>query len=112
MPEQPIFIASSKNSRQIRLTPTIWRKILNEHPEFLRGDYLRDVRKTIEDPEYLVTGWEGADLALRWCEGGPGRAKHLGVVFRELNGEGFIITAFFVSRYERLLKRGITWQRS
>jgi len=33
-------------------------------------------------------------------------------VYRELNGDGFVITAFFISRFERLLRRGILWQKS
>jgi hypothetical protein len=60
----------------------------------------------------LVVGWEGADLALRWSEIAPGEPKHLAVVYREIDEEGFVITAFFVSRHERLLRRGTTWQRT
>ena len=50
-------------------------------------------------------------IALAWCDAAPSRPKHIAVVFRELNGEGFIITAFFISRFERLLARGILWQK-
>jgi hypothetical protein len=110
--DAPIFVATTPRRRQIRLTQTVWRKIQREHPEFQGSDYAREVRKAIEDPDYLLIGWEGADLALRWCETAPGKPKHISVVYRELDGEGFVITAFFVSRYQRLLNRGIRWQRT
>jgi len=111
--DESLFVATSVTGRTIRLTATIWRKIQDDHPEF-RGttDYLDEVRSAIEDPDYLVVGWEGADLALRWCDTAPGDPKHMSVVYRELDGEGFVITAFFVSRHERLLRRGITWQKT
>jgi len=106
-------VAKSVRGRQVRLTETIWRKIQRDHPEFTgRNEYLDEIRLAIEDSDYLVEGWEGADLAMRWCEAAPSRPKHIVVVYRELNGDGFIITAFFLSRHERLLNRGITWQRT
>jgi hypothetical protein len=82
------------------------------HPEFSGDTFLGEIRLAIEDPDYLVSGWEGALMALRWSDVAPHGPKHLCVVYRELNGEGFVITAFFVTRYERLLKRGVAWQRT
>lgn len=106
-------MALSKTGRQIRLTETAWRKIQRDHPEFSDGlDYIEELRRALADPDYLVSGWEGADLALRWCDTAPGSPKYVCVVYRELDGEGFVITAFFASRHERLLRRGITWQKT
>ncbi len=108
-----LFVVRSRFSRQIRLTTTIWRKIEAQHPEFRdRSDYLEEIRNTVEDPDYIVRGWGEGRLALRWCEIAPSRPKHVCVVYRELDGEGFIITAFFISRHERLLRREILWRRS
>ncbi len=108
-----LFVVRSKFSRQIRLTKTIWRKIETQHPEFRdRRDYLDEIRNAVADPDYIVRGWSEGQLALHWCQIAPSRPKHLCVVYRELDGEGFIITAFFISRYERLLRREILWQRS
>ena len=85
MADRPLFVAASRTGHQIRLTPAAWRKIQRDHPEFSGGiDYLEEVRRTLEDPDYLVVGWEGADLALRWCEIAPGSPKHVCVVYREL----------------------------
>ena len=83
-----------------------------EHPEFAEGDTsLEDVREAIEEPDYIVKGWSGELLAIRWCERAPKRPKHLCVIYRELNDAGFIITAFFISRYQKLLRREIVWQK-
>jgi hypothetical protein len=107
-----VFSARSATGKRIRLTETIWRKIQRDHPEFRnRGEYLEAIRRAIEDPDYVVPGRYGVQVALAWCAVAPNRPKHIAVVFRELDGEGFIITAFFISQFERLLARGITWQR-
>ena len=110
---ETIFEALSKSGKRIKLTKTIWYdKISIEHPEFAQSSsYVEDVRRVIEEPDYIVKGWAGESLALGWCETAPLRPKHLCVVYRELNGEGFVITAFFISRYAKLLKRGIVWKR-
>ncbi len=108
-----LFVASSRFSRQIRLTTTIWRKIEAQHPEFRgRRDYLDEIRSTVQDPDYIVRGWGEGQMALRWCDIAPSRPKHLCVVYRELDDEGFVVTAFFISRYGRLLRREVLWQRS
>ena len=108
-----LFIVRSRFGREVRLTRTIWRKIETQHAEFRdRNDYLNEIRTAVEDPDYVVRGWGEGLLALRWCELAPSRPKHLCVVYRELDGDGFIITAFFISRYERLLRRDVLWRRS
>ena len=62
MADEPLFVVRSVNGRTIRLTPTIWRKIQDDHLEFREtADYLAETQRTIEDPDYLVVGWEGAD---------------------------------------------------
>jgi hypothetical protein len=107
-----LFVVRSKFGREIRLTPTVWRKIEAHHPEFgERSEYLREIETSIGDPEYIIRGWAGEYLALRWSSLAPARPKYLCVVYRELNGDGFIITAFFISRYEKLLERGILWRK-
>lgn len=43
---------------KVRLTETVWfEKILKEHPEFgQRAEYLDEVRKAIEAPDYMIQG--------------------------------------------------------
>ena len=106
------FEVRSKSGRLVRLTEMVWEKITSEHPEFKdRNDYLTEVARTIEDPDYIVQGWTAERLALRWCESAPRAPKYLCPVYRELNGVGFVITAFFISRHERVLRRPVLWQK-
>ena len=113
MPDGHVFVARSRDGREIRLTNTIWRKIQEDHLEFRdRHELTDEIRTAIADPEYIVAGRRGAHIALSWSEVAPVGAKHIAVVYRELNGDGFVITAFFISRFERLLSRGILWQKS
>ena len=107
-----VFEATSRFGKRIRLTRTIWRKIRLRHPEFRRQDYLGEIQQAVEHPAYVVQGWSGEHLCLRWCTMAPGAPKYPCVVYRELDGEGFIVTAFFVSRYDRLLSRGVLWPQS
>jgi len=111
--EEKFPIPISKFGKKIELSPKIWKeKILTEHPEFgLNPKYPNEVFKTIEEPEYIIEGWAGEYLALRWCKIAPKGPKYLCVVYRELENRGFIITAFFISRYGKLLRRKIKWQR-
>ena len=109
-----VFEVTSKSGKTIRLTNRIWfEKILREHAEFGQSpaEYLNEIKKVMEDPEYIVKGWTGELLALKWCEIAPSSPKHICVVYRELNGDGFVITAFFISRYGKLLKREMIWKK-
>jgi len=108
-----VFVAVSKFGRRIRLTKAVWvDKILRDHPEFGgKEEYVNEIKRTVEDPDYLVSGWFGEYLALRFCEVAPRHPKCLCVVYREVNKEGFIITTFFISKPYKLLRRGVLWQR-
>jgi hypothetical protein len=109
-----LFSVLSKSGKKIRLPDKTWReKICIEHPEFTANDqYLTEIKKTLQEPDYIVKGWGGELLALRWCEIAPATPKYLCVVYRELNDDGFVITSFFISRYGKLLKREIVWRKN
>lgn len=108
-----VFTAVSRFRRRIRLTKAVWvDKILKDHPEFgSKEEYVNEIKRTVEDPDYIVSGWFGEYLALRFCEVAPIRPKYLCVVYRELDKEGFVITTFFISKPYKLLRRGVVWQR-
>jgi hypothetical protein len=59
----------------------------------------------IEDPVRIVAGGEGEMLALRELELG----KFLVVVYRELVGDGFVITAFVTRRLRSIERRKQLW---
>lgn len=113
MTSDVVFTAKSRFKRKIHLTKVTWLdKILKDHPELsTKEEYVNEVKRTIEDPDYIVSGWFGEYLALRFCEAAPKRPKYLCVVYRELNKEGFVITAFFISKPYKLLRRGVLWKK-
>jgi hypothetical protein len=108
-----LFTAVSVHDKPIRLSYAVWTgKILLNHAEFAhKPEYLDDVKETIESPDYVVAGWSGEQLALRECKTAPGGPKSLCVVYRELDRDGFVITAFFISKPQKLLRRGVVWRR-
>jgi len=90
---EPLFSAQSVGGKRIRLTETTWRKIQRDHPEFRDSDdYLEAIRRAVDNPDHIVPGRYGVQITLAWCDVAPNRPKHIAVVLRELNGEGFIIT--------------------
>ena len=107
------WVATTPSGRTVRLSEAAWgQKILISPPEFAADPGLeQELRLTLEDPEFIVEGWAGELLSLRLCDTAPGGPKHLCVVYREAEPVGFVITAFFVSRYGKLLRRPIRWQK-
>ena len=93
----------SKNSFSIRLTAERWSHITEEHCE-LAGMKL-EVLETIANPTRVFLGNEEELLAIRELEEG----KFLVVVYRELEKDGFIITAFLTRRTRALERRKQQW---
>jgi hypothetical protein len=109
--QERVWQVRSPTGSRIRLTAIIWEKIVRRHPELREPGFADELARTITDPDYIVQGFGGELLALRWCTIAPGSEKYLCVVYRELDSDGFVITAYLVSRHERLLRRGLVWRR-
>ena len=95
----------SQNEILIRLTDERWAHITEEHCE-LAGMRL-EVLETIAKPSKILEGGDGELLAIREIE----KDKFLVVVYRELNNDGFIITAFLTSRKKSLNRRKQIWPK-
>jgi hypothetical protein len=95
----------SKNGIPVRLTDERWAHITEEHCE-LAGLRL-EVMETVANPVRILAGKGGELLAVR--EIGPGR--YLVVAYREIEADGFIITAFVTSRMNSLNRRVQLWPR-
>ena len=98
-----IETALSKNGVTIRLTDERWAHITEEHCE-LAGSRL-EVLEAVEDPSRILAGSNGELLAVKEISGGI----HLVVVYREVEDDGFIITAFMTSKTEWLNRRNKIW---
>jgi hypothetical protein len=98
-----LAIINSKNGIAIRLTDERWVHITEEHAE-LAGLRL-DVIETLADPQRVLAGGAEELLAVREIE--PG--KCLVVVYKELEQDGFVITAFLTRRLASLERRKQVW---
>ena len=93
----------SPTGAYIRLTVERWDHIVEAHDDL--ADNRRDVLETVRHPDVVVAGRTGELLAIREIE----HAKWLVVVYRELDGDGFIITAYSTSRTVSLRRGGQVW---
>ena len=98
-----VSTVTSKNGVAIRLTDERWTHITEEHSEL--AGFRLDVLEAVADPIRIVQGGYGSLLATREIESG----RFLVVVYRELEGDGFIITAFLTSRVSYLDRRKQLW---
>lgn len=98
-----ISIVSSKKGIPIRLTDERWAHIIEEHSEL--AGMRPEVVEMVAQPERIPAGGAGELLAVREQE--PG--KFLVVVYRELDTDGFIITAFLTRRAYFLNRRKQLW---
>jgi hypothetical protein len=102
-------VAVSKNGVLIRITDERWTHVVESH-DYMAGN--RDlVVETMEEPDYIVTGGKGELIALRHYQATSISEKHVVVVYRELESDGFLITAFMTSTPETILRKEVIWQR-
>lgn len=95
--------ARSKNGVDIRLTAERWVHVTEQHCEM--AGWKSEVLETIAFPERILSGNDGECLALHEVETG----KWLVVVYREQDGDGFVITAFLTRRIRSLDRRKQLW---
>jgi len=99
----------SVNDVPIRLTYKQWAHIVESH-DYMSG-CLDVVIETLSEPDYITHGWTDELIALKNYAKTVISKKTVVVVYKETDDDGFVITAFMTSRFERILRRGIIWQR-
>jgi hypothetical protein len=108
---EPLATLISKRGVRVRLTHERWSHIVESH-DYLAGR-LDLVVETMSDPDCVVTGVKDELLAVkRYYDETAIGAKHVVVAYKEQGQDGFIITAFMTSKIDKLLKRGVQWQKS
>lgn len=100
MDETKVF---SRNNIPIRLPDERWLHIVEGHEELIGLRHA--VIETVAQPERILEGNRGELLAVREHE--PGH--WIVVAYTELNGDGFVITAFVTSKWRRLERRRQVW---
>ncbi|HZY38199.1 MAG TPA: hypothetical protein VFE53_16195 [Mucilaginibacter sp.] len=95
----------SINGKTIRLTDERWLHIVEGHPEM--AGHLNDVLLAVAAPDKVLEGSLDELLAIVHEQ----KSRLLVVVYKEDKADGFIITAFFTSKVNKLLQRTILWQK-
>ena len=99
----------SKGKKTIKLTAERWFHITESH-DYMAG-YFYEVLETVSNPDCVVAGKKEELLAVRLYEKTHIGPKHLIVIYRERDAEGFIITAFMTSKVDNVLRRKVLWRR-
>lgn len=90
-----VLETKDRTGRTIYLTDERYAHIKN-HPEM--QDSLRLIEKAVENPQKITTFPLDPDIRHfhTYHKNRKSKAKYLRVIVKYVNGEGFIITAFFV----------------
>ncbi|WP_119065329.1 hypothetical protein [Aggregatilinea lenta] len=97
------MLLHSTSGKPIRLSNERWEHITKGHPELVN---LKDrVLAAVEQPDRILSGNVGELLAVKEIESG----KWIVVVYRELEADGFVITAFLTRRGRALDRRQQLW---
>jgi hypothetical protein len=101
--------ANSKNNVLIRLTDERLNHIFRNHPE--TKDCIEWFIKTIENPDFIVSGDFGELLAIKLYRKTPvTENKFLVIVYKETSKlDGFILTAYFSRSVNK--KRKMIWKQ-
>jgi hypothetical protein len=97
--------ATAKSGLIIRLPEERWQHIIEQHPEV--ADLQPNVMHTLENPDRILEGNDGELLAVKLLKDD----KYLVTVYRELEKDGFIITAYLTRRINSLNKRKKLWSQ-
>lgn len=95
--------ARSHNGTAVRLTDERWAHITEEHAEL--AGMRADVLDAVASSDKVLAGNTGELFAVKSL----GERRNLVVVYRELAGDGFVITAFITTRMRSLSKRKQLW---
>lgn len=100
-------ITYSVNNIPIRLTDERWTHIVENHDDI--AGYYFDVLETVTNPRWIFEGDEDELWAVKFIS----ERKAMLVIYKELydQNDGFIITAFFTGKINKLLRRNIIWQQ-
>lgn len=90
-----LFEVVDKTGRIIRLTKRQWSHISSVHSEIV--NYFEEIKKTLEKPIKIIPKEnENMKEYYSYQKNRNFPEKYLRLIFKYLNGDGFIITAHFV----------------
>ncbi len=92
-----IFEIIDKTGRKIRLTKEQWQHIRKKHPEVENSD---EVEETVRNSDKITCPKfdETIGCYYKYFKQRPSPDKFLLVLIKYLNGDGYVITAYYESR--------------
>ncbi len=91
-----IFELTDKTGRKIHLTKERWNHITMKHPYM--SNYLTEIEETIKSSQKIMPHERGNLFGYyNYYKHRKGKLKFLKIVVKFLNGEGFILSAYFVT---------------
>jgi hypothetical protein len=100
----------SVHGNTIRITTRQWVHVTEAH-DYMSGN-LDKVLETLTAPSRIIEGSHGEALALRDYESTNITKKTAVAIYKD-EPDGFLITAFFTSKPEKIEKKGrLLWQQS
>ncbi len=91
-----IFEVTDKTGRKIRMTGKQWSHTLRRHSYITR--HIEEIKETLKKPDKLIIHQYNKGYYYRHYKYLKKPNKFVLVVVKYLNGDGFIITAYFEER--------------
>ena len=104
MPDDVLYTITSVFGNSIRITATQWAHITESH-DYMSGN-MDKILETLAEPERVIAGQNGESLALRDYTSTNITHKTAVAVYRD-EEDGFLITAFFTSKPDKIEKKGV-----
>ena len=95
----------SKNGILIRLTGERWKHIVLMHPSLTNKQ--KQVLKIVKNPDYILKGKAKELLAISAIS----KRGYLVVIYKEIEADGFIITAYGTTNKLWLFKKKLIWNK-
>ncbi|MBS3138367.1 hypothetical protein J4207_01540 [Candidatus Woesearchaeota archaeon] len=92
-----IFEIVDKTGRKIYLTDERWRHINEEHPEM--SPYIKEFENVLQNPT-KITSYQFDEKIRFFYKRAKERSEYILIVVKYLNGEGYMITAYFVRKIQ------------
>jgi len=91
-----VFEITDKTGRKIKLTDVTWRHIQKEHPLIDE----EEIKKTLINPLRITQKSKNKVFYYQYFKFKKLPYRYLRVIVRYLNGNGFVITAYFVKHMD------------
>lgn len=99
----------SRNAKEIRLTAERWAHIVESH-DYMAGNQDK-VFEALESPDIIVSGIKNEFIAVKYYIKTSISEKHVVVIYKDEEKDGFFITAFMTSKPEKVIKKGVIWKK-